>query len=430
MEITEIHRIFRTCRGVSTDSRSIRSGALYIALKGEHFDGNDFVLQALDSGASFAITDRTEFSGNDRCIVVPDSLATLQELARYHRAQFKIPVLGITGTNGKTTTKELLAAVLSTQFITHSTKGNLNNHIGVPLTLLELNSETEFAVIEMGANHPGEIAGLCELAMPNLGIITNIGKAHLEGFGSQENIIQTKNALYTAVGSGEGILFVNGSNPLLMKLSEKYTRILYGNGASYNYNGVVDPESAVLAFHFRHQGRDYPVQTRLAGAYNFENAMAAVAVGLHFEIHPSNIKTALENYTPGNNRSQILTTDHNQVILDAYNANPSSMETAIRNFHKMNAAEAVLILGDMLELGDTEEKEHQSVVQLIDDLAFREVYLIGPVFSRITEKGKNYLRFDTVENARDFFLRNPLKGKHILIKGSRGIHLERLNETL
>jgi UDP-N-acetylmuramoyl-tripeptide--D-alanyl-D-alanine ligase len=319
---------------------------------------------------------------------------------------------------------------MSTQFITTATKGNLNNHIGVPLTLLEINHNTEFAIIEMGANHPGEIAELCSIALPNLGIITNIGKAHLEGFGSQENIISTKKALYDSVGELPGVLFVNGDNPLLMNLSEKYTRIIYGSHTTYNYNGAIHTGTDVLDFSFKYQKKEYTVKTRLAGSYNFENAMAAVACGLHFEIHPVNIKTALEKYQPSNNRSQIVQTNLNLLILDAYNANPSSMEAAIRNFRAMHYPQEVLILGDMRELGAFEEEEHLKIISLLKELNVVSAFLIGPVFNRILKSETGFMAFPDVESARDFFKEHPLKDKTILIKGSRGIRLEVLNDTL
>lgn len=430
MKTENIYSLFRSNPQVSTDSRQIKAGSIFFALKGGNFDGNSFALSALDEGASYSVVDDKHLAANPRCIVVEDVLKALQNLANYHRKQFNIPLLGITGTNGKTTTKELITAVLSTQLQTKATKGNLNNHIGVPLSLLEIDTDTEFAVIEMGANHPGEIHELCQIAMPNIGIITNIGKAHLEGFGSQDKIIKTKNALYDSVASVPGELFVNGDNTLLMKLSEKYKRYTYGSSRSYNYSGMLSSNSAILEFDFHYKGKAYHVKTKLAGQYNFENAMAAVSLGLFFGIHPENIKTALESYMPENNRSQIVETENNLLILDAYNANPSSMDVSIRSFRNMNYQSEVLIIGDMLELGSQEEEEHKHIISLIKELNFNEVYYVGPVFYRILNHDPSFNVFCDVGQARNYFRSNLLKNKTILIKGSRGTHLELLNDAL
>ena len=405
---------------VSTDSRHIEPASVFFALKGERFDGNDFALEVAEKGiASLVVADRQTLPDHPRIVKVKDSLEALQGLAMYHRLMMKhLKVLSITGTNGKTTTKELISAVLSRKFSTIYTQGNFNNHIGVPLTLLRITPDTEFAVVEMGANHPGEIQTLANLACPDYGIITNIGKAHLEGFGSFEGVIKTKNELYENLKANGKIAFVNADNPLLMDLSQTLNRYTYGTA---NAGCVVKPASCDPYLSVCFDGQT--VQTRLVGSYNFENVAAAIAVGRYFGVSDTDIKDALENYQPTNSRSQVIE-GKNHIIMDAYNANPTSMSVSVKNFRNICGDKALLILGDMRELGDASEPEHKAILELLKQSGFRQAFLVGPCFSQFNDS-PDYLTFATVDELVAYLEKHPVEGRTILVKGSRGIQLEK-----
>ena len=421
MTTQTIYKHYSKAYKVTTDSRDVAPDAVFFALKGERFDGNDFALEVAEKGiASLVVADRPTLPDHPRIVKVNDALLALQELAKYHRLQMKqLTVLSITGTNGKTTTKELVSAVLSQQFDIIYTQGNLNNHIGVPLTLLRIKPETQFAVVEMGANHPGEIKTLVNIACPDYGIITNIGKAHLEGFGSFEGVIKTKNELYDYLSAHDKTAFVNGDNELLMGLVKGFKHLTYGTGTNMNCQvtpGTCNPYLSV-------SWKGIPVLTHLVGSYNFENVAASIAVGNYFGVEDNAIRHALESYQPTNSRSQVID-GKNHIIMDAYNANPTSMSASVSNFHNICGDNAVLILGDMRELGDASEKEHRAILDLIAQLGFHQVFLVGPCFSQYNNNSE-YLSFATVEDLVAYLEQHPISEKTILVKGSRGIRLEK-----
>ncbi|MGA3014486.1 MAG: UDP-N-acetylmuramoyl-tripeptide--D-alanyl-D-alanine ligase [Bacteroidales bacterium] len=420
-----IYELFLQHPDISIDSRHIAEGCLFLGLKGDCFDGNEFASKALENGASFAIIDNPKCKVRDKTILVENSLSLLQRLANLHRKHFNIPVIAITGTNGKTTTKELLYSVLSKNYKTLATQGNLNNHIGVPLTLLRVKSETEIAIIEMGANHPGEIDALCRIAEPTHGIITNLGKAHLDGFGGFDGVIKAKTELYQFLRSRKGIAFVNSSNSLLGKHVQGMNVVPYNNEESIIYEYELCKEDPFLKIKIKLGEEVIPLSTKLFGSYNAENIIAAASIGYYFKIEPIKIKEAIESYQPQNNRSQVLKTNQNLLILDMYNANPSSMVLALQNFSDSAYDRKVLILGDMLELGDESDKEHQAILELIEKLEFNEVYLVGPVFTRLNSK-RDWLCFQDSELANIWLEHHRLTNRTILIKGSRGIKLEKL----
>ena len=429
MEIAKLYQLFRKHPAVTTDSRNIPDQSLFFALKGDNFNGNRFADEALTRGAAFAVIDEPEFATTDRMILVDDVLRCLQQLASYHRAQLKLPILAITGTNGKTTTKELLAAVLSKKFKIHFTQGNLNNHIGVPLTILSFTPKTEIGIIEMGANHPGDIKLLCEIADPDFGIVTNIGKAHLEGFGSFEGIIKTKSEMYDYLRKKDGKCFINADNPLLIKQAKDVEQINYGKSTDYFMTG----ELATADYHLVVKAL-FPkgwlyLKSKLIGDYNFENVMAAACVGKYFEVDPLLIQQALDEYTPTNNRSQLIRNEKNTIIMDAYNANPTSMMMALSNFAGIKNEHKCLILGDMLELGEVSETEHQKIADYIESQTFTDVFLVGPLFKR-TITGKDKKKFDNAELLSQYLKMQPIENKFILVKGSRGIRLEKILEQL
>ncbi len=405
---------------VSTDSRNIKPASVFFALKGDRFDGNDFALEVAEKGvAALVVADRQSLPDHPRIVKVKDSLEALQGLALCHRMMMKqLKVLAITGTNGKTTTKELVSAVLSRKYRTIYTQGNFNNHIGVPLTLLRITPDTEFAVVEMGANHPGEIKTLANLACPDYGIITNIGKAHLEGFGSFEGVIKTKNELYEQLSKEGKTAFVNADNPLLMDLSRNLDRYTYG---TQNADCMVKPLACDPYLAVNYEGDT--IQTRLVGSYNFENVAAAIAVGRHFGVSVAEIKEALENYQPTNSRSQVIE-GRNHIIMDAYNANPTSMTASVKNFRTICGDKALLILGDMRELGDASEQEHKAILDLLKQSDFCQAFLVGPCFSQFNDN-PDYLTFATVDDLVAYLGQHPIEGKTILVKGSRGIQLEK-----
>lgn len=403
-------------------------GSLFFALKGDQHDGNLFAARALENGASYAIVDNPACAADSRYILVRDALKALQELAAHHRRKLRIPVIAITGTNGKTTTKELVAAVLSTQRNVEYTRGNLNNHIGVPLTLLTLHSGTEIAVVEMGANHPGEIDFLCHIADPGFGLITNVGKAHLEGFGSLDGILKAKSELYRYVERNHGTLFINGDNPLLDQAAgNRLKRIQYGLSEKNSIRGkAIDNQSLFLSVEiWLFQNGPYQIHSHLTGGYNVENLLAAAAIGDFFGISPYNIQSALENYQPANNRSQLTPRGSNTLIVDAYNANPASMMASLSSFFTKKASGKVVILGDMLELGDDSIREHQQIVDFLAEQEETAVYLCGSQFCQTNIPGHFNTFRDTEELIR-FLQLHPVLNSLVLIKGSRGMKMEQI----
>ena len=385
--------------------------------------------KAIEKGAKYAIIDESKFKKDSRYILVDNTLDTLQQLAIIHRNHLKIPIIGITGTNGKTTTKELINCILSQKYKTLATQGNLNNHIGVPLTVLSITNEHEIAIIEMGANHIGEIGELCRISQPDFGIITNIGKAHLEGFGNLEGVIKTKNDLYLEVAKKNGKLFVNADNPILNNLSENIDRICYGKSSTNYCYGNLKKQNAFINIEYYCDSNYDLINTQLVGFYNFENILAAITIGCYFKIEKQFIKKALENYLPTNSRSQIVKSKTNTIILDAYNANPSSLEASIKNFAEIVADNKILMIGDMLELGEYSEVEHRNILHIIEMLNFNNVILVGPQFSSVCEK-KDWLCFKNSMLAKDWLILNPVKNAYVLIKGSRGIKMEVVLESL
>lgn len=427
MNTTELYELFVHHRKISTDSRNCPFGSLFFALKGENFDGNQFAAKALDAGAAYAIIDNPEYQVNDRTILVDDVLKTLQQLAHRHRKMLGIPIIGITGTNGKTTTKELIAAVLSTKYNILYTEGNLNNQIGVPLTLLRLDNDHEMAVIEMGANHPGDIKELVEIVAPNYGIITNIGCAHLEGFGSLEGVIQTKGELYDYLRHTKGKIFIQHENKILQQIAKGLEQISYGQEEGDFTVGHVVSCNPFLTFDWKQQGKVHVVDTHLIGAYNLDNILAAIAVGRYFKIPAERISRAIATYEPTNNRSQWKETEKNHLIIDAYNANPSSMKLALENFAQMDVTPKAVILGDMRELGPTSDELHQEVIQQLREIGFDQVFLCGEHFGRT---GNGFQTFPTTAALKEYLQAHPLNGFHILLKGSHSMALETLIDLL
>lgn len=428
----KLYEIYKSHSIISTDSRTCPVGSLFFALKGENFDANAFALGALEKGASYAVIDKPEYAVDERFILVNDSLKTLQDLARFHRRQLGTKIIGITGTNGKTTTKELIATVLSQKFNTHFTQGNFNNHIGVPLTLLQLKPEHEIAVVEMGANHPGEIKLLTEIAEPDFGLITNVGKAHLEGFGSFEGVKKTKAELYDFLRQHNGKIFLNEENENLQEMaqksgfSEKHSILGYALNSRIEgklATGKIVSGSPFLEMECSTSEGSFGVKTQLIGRYNAENVLAAVSIGAFFGISNEKIKFALENYQPQNNRSQYIQTAKNRLIIDAYNANPTSMQAAILNFAEMEDENKTLIIGDMLELGEQSDAEHQRIVDLIVEKGFTDVFLVGKCFQAVKS---NFINFADVDELTAYLQKNPFQNRFILVKGSHGIHLEKI----
>lgn len=427
MEIARLYQYFKACNGVATDTRKLKHGSLFFCLRGENFNGNRFAQDALDAGAKYVVYDDKDFKpASENALFVENSLTALQALALYHREQLNIPVIGLTGSNGKTTTKELIYAVLSQKFDVLATHGNLNNHIGVPLTLLRMNASTEIALIEMGANHRGEIAFLSEIARPTLGYITNFGKAHLEGFGGIEGVVLGKSELYTFLKETKGRALVNGDDEKQLQQSKGLNQIVFGtkqDKALQMHNSTNKAGFCVV----HSNGMD--MTSNLTGAYNFSNLNAAVAMGVFFELSPEQIQQGIASYTPTNNRSQWKTTGKNRLLLDAYNANPSSMAAALKAFSSSNNAGKVVILGDMLELGEYSTAEHQSIVDQLENLHFENVYLVGPCF-KSTNYPKKFNVFKTTAEVSSALHEHNLEGKTILLKGSRGIALEQLLDQL
>lgn len=418
-KIEDLHKYFLESNGVCIDTRKISKGVIFFALKGSSFDGNKFALTALEQGASLVVVDDESIKG-ENVVLVDNVLKTLQELAKYHRNTFDIPVIGLTGSNGKTTTKELLTKVLEKKFIVTSTLGNYNNHIGVPLTLLNLNSDTEIAIIEMGANHVGEIAFLCNLAQPTHGLITNIGKAHLEGFGGIEGVKKGKGELYDFLRLNSGVVFVNYDSSILKSMSKGIKNVIpYLNDDFFQV--IVSSEDDRISIL---NDKGDIITSNLVGEYNFTNIIAAICVGGFFGVSKDCIKSAISNYIPNNNRSQIIETNKNKVILDAYNANPTSVESALRSFGIEKLEEKVVILGDMFELGDYSQAEHMKIIDLIVQLGFLDVRLCGNEFKKGEKEYSRIKFFALKEELKQSLINEPLVGKHILLKGSRGIGLE------
>ncbi|HMM04072.1 MAG: UDP-N-acetylmuramoyl-tripeptide--D-alanyl-D-alanine ligase [Prevotella sp.] len=428
MEISELYKIYKQYPEVSTDTRNSPKDSIFFALKGANFNGNEYAEKAIDSGCSYAIVDEPKYATRPNIILVEDCLDTLQKLANHHRKQLKTPVIGITGTNGKTTTKELITSVLSQEYNVLATQGNLNNHIGVPLTLLRIKKEHEIAIIEMGASHVGEIKVLSEMAMPNYGVITNIGHAHIEGFGSYENVIKAKGELYEYIRSTrDGKIFIDYDNSLLREMSEGITSIYYGLEEDLFISGKVLSIRPFLEFEWKFGSRRNKVKTNLIGEYNLSNALAAITIGKYLGVKASLICKAIEEYQPTNNRSQLKETDKNMLIIDAYNANPTSMHAALENFDHMDVNHKVLILGDMKELGPDTDLEHQKVADYVSHHNFDRVIFVGDNFSRITT---DYPRFKDLDSLKYYLKENPIEDSYILLKGSRGVQLERCIDVL
>lgn len=427
MEIAELYKCFMECGKVTTDSRNCPEGSMFIALKGETFNGNAFAAQALKQGCRYAVIDESEYAG-EGTILVDNCLQALQQLANYHRRQLKTPVIGITGTNGKTTTKELISTVLSRKFNTLYTEGNFNNHIGVPLTLLRLTKEHEMVVVEMGANHPGEIKTLVHIAEPDYGIITNVGKAHLQGFGSFEGVIRTKGELYDFLrAKGGATIFIQNENPYLNGIAEGLTCVRYGQTAGLYVSGELISCSPFLSFRWTAEGVSHEVNTHLIGSYNLDNMLAAAAIGRYFGVSDDDISSALASYLPHNNRSQLKETADNKLIVDAYNANPTSMMAALKNFRQIEAPHKMVILGDMKELGEASREEHQKVVDYLKECGFDRVVLVGPEFAAATHSYQTFQHVDEV--LADIRIHKP-QGYYILIKGSNSMKLSQLPECL
>jgi len=430
MNTVDLYELFKKYPVVTTDSRNIPANSIFFALKGQNFDGNKFASDSLEKGAAYAVVDNPEYVTDNRIVLVDDVLTSLQSLANFHRKQLGTTVLAITGTNGKTTSKELIASVLASKYKITFTQGNLNNHIGVPLTLLKITSDTEIAVIEMGANHPGEIEALCKIAEPDYGLVTNMGKAHLEGFGSFEGVIKTKTELYDFLRATGGKCFINADNPLLLKQAEGLEQLSYGSSETAQLRGEAEGSSYFLTAKILFPKGWLYFRSKLVGSYNLENILAAARIGVFFDIDPLQIQKSIEQYTPTNNRSQFIESGSNRIILDAYNANPTSMLASLQNFSKIMHQQKTVILGDMLELGEYAKEEHQKIADFLTNEDFNEIFLVGPCFS-VVETGTKAKKFESIELLANYlFQQKQLKNNLILVKGSRGIHLEKVLEAL
>jgi UDP-N-acetylmuramoyl-tripeptide--D-alanyl-D-alanine ligase len=433
--IEELYQLFINCnQKITTDTRKLEKGAIFFALKGDNFDANTFAHQAVDAGCAYSIVDSEKASNGTTILLVNDVLESLQQLAKHHRQQLKFPVIGITGSNGKTTNKELIHAVLSKKYNTYATKGNLNNHIGVPLTLLALTNEHEMAIVEMGANHQGEIAMLSDLSDPDYGIITNIGKAHLEGFGGIEGVKKGKSELYKHIKQKKGKIFINGNDSVLLELSEDLFKIYYGENSEFDVQGKLFLNSEFVEFKWNVKNENTDNQpllkTHMFGQYNFINLLCAACIGNYFGVKETDINDALASYMPEMNRSQVKKTESNTLILDAYNANPSSMSLAIDNFNKQVFENKIVILGDMLELGEYSEQEHEKIIKQIDNCTFKKVVFVGIQFFRLKNKFNRYYFYENIEDFKKDDTTNRISGSNILIKGSRGIQLEKIVNIL
>lgn len=434
ISIEELYSFYlKADQKICTDTRKLEPGSVFFALKGGNFNANEFAQKAIDAGCSLAVVDEEKYVANDKIVFTNDVLKTLQNLATYHRRQFKIPFLAITGSNGKTTNKELINAVLSKKYNTLATVGNLNNHIGVPLTLLNLKQEHEFAIIEMGANHQNEIDELCHIAEPDFGLITNIGKAHMEGFGGVEGIKKGKSELYKYIKTKNGKVFVNGDDEVLYELAFNNDKITYGCKKLYDVIGkdCTTAETVSMKFTTRYAEKDFNklpvINTQIVGAYNFINCLAAACVGNYFKVEDTKVKDALENYLPNMNRSQLVKTARNTILLDAYNANPNSMTAAIENFANYKSNKKLLLLGDMFELGEYSHEEHQKIVNLLREKKLKDVVLVGNEFFKLDNEFK---RFKTTQECLAYLKELHVTENTILIKGSRSMKMEILQEAL
>ena len=431
MQIEELYRIYREAGAVCTDTRNLIAGSIFFALKGENFNGNKFVHRALSEGCAWAVTDEPPAQPHRNLIEVKNVLVTLQALARYHREQFDIPFIGLTGSNGKTTTKELMAAVLQQKYNVHATKGNLNNHIGVPLTLLSMSGDTEIAIIEMGANQPNDIGELCEICRPTHGMITNIGRAHLEGFGSIDGVARAKGQLFDFLRSMESLVFLNSSDSKLTDMARGIQTFTFStDNTPAEVRGELTDREITVSFRWRVNEQWHPVRTQMSGSYNLANLMAATAVGCYFKVSPDSICRALENYVPSNNRSQVMKSKHNTVVLDAYNANPTSVEKALLDFSAIRIpGKKLVILGDMLEVGEESLEAHEAVIDFLTEHEIPGI-LVGPIYQSVLKNQPGFQSFEKVDEAKKYLEQNPVQNCCILVKGSRGIQLEKLTELL
>ncbi len=432
--IEKIYSLYQESEKVSTDTRIIAEGSVFFALKGANFNGNEYAFAAREKGAIAAVIDEDQYRIDGYTILVDDVLTSLQQLATHHRKQLSVPVIAITGSNGKTTTKELVNAVLSTKFKTFATHGNLNNHIGVPLSLLAIDKQCEIAIIEMGANHQKEIAALCAIALPDFGLITNIGKAHLEGFGGIEGVIKGKGEMYSHLKNFNGKVFLHNDDPTLVNMIGNYDQIIkYGSSEDCLITGKLLPmnEQNTLAFEWQSlsDSQTHPVTTNLTGTYNLPNLLAAICIGHHFGVPAAGINESLQSFQPDNNRSQIVKGKTNTLIVDCYNANPTSMAFAIQSFQKLNAANRVYILGDMMELGEDSEMEHKQVLKLMESNTSDKIYYVGKFFSD-AGSGINGKYFTTSAELQKYLVKHPIFNSAVLLKGSRKIKLEELIQPL
>lgn len=426
MNIPSLYSLYLQHPSVQTDTRKLKQGDIFFALKGENFNGNKFAAQAHEAGAVLAVIDEAEYAIEGKTFLVEDVLTTLQDLARHHRQQFKIPFIAITGSNGKTTTKELVHAVLSRKYRTATTEGNLNNHIGIPLTILKIKADAEIAVIEMGANHQREIAGYCTYALPDYGIITNCGKAHLEGFGGVEGVRKGKGELYDWLRAHNGTAFVMWDYDYLRTMSQGIPHIITYGTADASLEGHTIKSEPFLEVAITKGADAGTIRSQLVGDYNLPNILLAVAIGKHFNVSDSEIRLAIENYQPSNSRSQLIKTGSNQIILDAYNANPSSMKLAIENFARLAAANKVLMLGAMAELGEESLPEHQQIIDLIAQHPWKKVVLVGGDFLKLNHP---WISFSNSTEARQWYIEQQFDHTHLLIKGSRSMKMEKIIEA-
>ncbi len=424
MTLEQLHALFLEHPHISTDTRKIAENSIFFALKGDNFNGNAFATEALDKGAAYAVIDEGEFHIDERTILVDHVLETLQQLATYHRKHCKAKVISLTGSNGKTTTKELIYAVISKKYRTIATQGNLNNHIGVPLTLLSMQEDTEMAIVEMGANHQGEIAMLSNIAQPDFGYITNFGKAHLEGFGGVEGVIKGKSELYQFLMANNRYIFMNADDPIQREKLNSYAKKMGFSTEDHQFYNIqlVQANPFVTL-----KVEDVDIETQLIGKYNFSNCCAAILMGKYFNVPLTDVKSALESYQPQNNRSQILTKNGFKIVLDAYNANPTSMRAALENFSGMQETHKTVIIGDMFELGETAAEEHQTIADLVQELGFESAYLVGENFFGTQTPLQKYRTF---EDLKAHLSSHPLSKGTLLIKGSRGMALERVLDLL
>ena len=427
MTIQNIHDVYLRCSKVSIDTRKIEPNSFFVAIKGERFDANTFAKEALEKGASYVVIDNADYYIDDRTILVEDSLETLQALAKFHRQFLNLPIIGLTGSNGKTTTKELINVVLSKKFITKATIGNLNNHIGVPLTLLSFNHETQIGIVEMGANHQKEIEFLCEIAQPDYGYITNFGKAHLEGFGGVEGVIKGKSEMYGYLKANNKSVFVNLDDQIQKDKTEHFHRITF---SQKDKNGTVIIDDVTANPFVKIKTFGIEINSHLIGLYNANNINAAITIGHHFEVPTADIKAAIESYIPENNRSQLLTKGSNEIIMDAYNANPSSMLVALENFIQLDKANKCIIIGDMYELGEESLGEHKAIVQFLNKNSSFECHFVGKDFFANSIPKEHFHFYKTFEDFTKYLSLVKLENKTLLIKGSRGMALERTLEYI